>query len=181
MLKHVLFYGLIAGCVMVLFFIIEQPLVIEEGAKPDMKTGELWGYISMLVSLSMIFFGVRSYRNKYLHGVITFGKAFQIGLWISLIASLIYVVGWMVLYSTSETLQNFPDMYLDHMLEELKKSGKTAAEMAETEATLRKNMELYKNPFIMMAVTFMEIFPVGLVIDVVTALLLRKKATASVE
>jgi hypothetical protein len=67
------------------------------------------------------------------------------------------------------------------MLEELKKSGKTAAEIAEKEAAMRKNMELYKNPFIMMAVTFMEIFPVGLVIDVVTALLLRKKATASAE
>ena len=62
------------------------------------------------------------------------------------------------------------------MMEELKKSGVSAAEIAAKEAEFRSNMELYKNPFFMIAITFLEIFPVGLVIDLISAFLLRNNA-----
>ncbi|AEE49318.1 DUF4199 domain-containing protein [Haliscomenobacter hydrossis] len=178
MQKHALIFGSLAGGILILLFILEQPLLYQDG-KFDFKKGEILGYISMLVSLSMIFFGIRSFRDQHLNGSITFGKAFQVGLMITLVASVIYVVGWMIYYNTSESMQKFPELYLNHMLEELKKSGKSAAEIVKQEAEFRKNMEMYKNPLIMMAITFLEIFPVGLVVDVISALLLKKKPTES--
>jgi hypothetical protein len=178
MQKHALIYGGIAGAILIAFFFISQPLVMKADGSFDMKTGEVIGYLSMLVSLSMIFFGIRSYRDNHLEDTITFGKAFQVGLFITLVASVIYVVGWMIYYNTSETMRNFPELYLQHMLEELKASGKSAAEIAKKELELRKNMDLYKNPAIMVAITFLEIFPVGLIIDAISALLLRKKKEA---
>ncbi|HOY19347.1 MAG TPA: DUF4199 domain-containing protein [Haliscomenobacter sp.] len=175
MQKHALIFGALSGGVMILLFMISQPLLYNEDGSLDMKGGEILGYISMLISLSMVFFGVRSFRDQHLNGSITFGKAFQVGLLITLVASVIYVVGWMIYYNTSERMHEFPELYLNHMLEELKKSGKSAAEMVKQEAELRKNMELYKKPLVMIAITFMEIFPVGLIVDVISALLLKKK------
>lgn len=179
MQKHTLIYGGIAGAILIVFFFISQSLVMKADGSFDMKTGELVGYLSMIVSLSMIFFGIRSYRDNHLGGAITFGKAFQVGLFITLIASVIYVVGWMIYYSTSETMRNFPELYLQHMLEELKESGKSAAEIAKQEAELRKNMDMYKKPVIMIVITFLEIFPVGVIIDLISASLLRKKSAKS--
>lgn len=180
MQRHALIYGGIAGAILMVFFFISQSFLMKADGSFDMKTGEVVGYLSMIVSLSMIFFGIRSYRDNHLEGTITFGKAFQVGLLITLVASAIYVVGWIIYYNTSETMRNFPELYLQHMLEELKESGKSAAEIAEKEAELRRNMDLYKNPVIMIAITFLEIFPVGLVINGISALLLRKKKEAKV-
>lgn len=175
MQKHVLIFGSLAGVILILLFIIEQPLWFGNGENIDFKKGEILGYITMLISLSMVFFGVKSYRDKHLNGIITFGKAFQVGLLITLVASAIYVVGWLIYSSTSATMQKFPELYLNFMLEDLKKSGASASEIAQTEAELRRNMEMYKNPLIKIAITFLEIFPVGLLIDLVSAFLLRRK------
>lgn len=176
MLRHALIFGALAGLILTILFVIEQSLWLKDLENIDFKKGEFWGYISMLVALSMIFFGVKSYRDQHLNGLISFGKAFQVGLWITLVASTIYVVGWMIYYNASETMQKFPELYLQHLLAELKETGKSAVEIAQKEAEFRRNMELYKNPAIMIAITYLEIFPVGLIIDVISAFLLRKKA-----
>jgi hypothetical protein len=176
MQKQALTFGSMAGAILILLFLLQQAIWFKDPEHIDFKKGEILGYISMLVSLSMIFFGIRSYRDKHLNGFITFGKAFQVGLWITLIASTIYVVGWVIYYNTSETMQKFPELYLNFMMEELKKSGVSTTEIAAKEAEFRSNMELYKNPFFMIAITFLEIFPVGLVIDLISAFLLRNNA-----
>lgn len=176
MLRHALIFGAISGVILMLLFILEKPLWYQDAQHIDIKKGEILGYISMLISLSMVFFGVRSYRDKHLDGSITFGKAFKVGLMITLVASVIYVVGWIIYYNTSESMQNFPELYLNYMLEDLKKSGSSATEIAAKEAEFRYNMELYKNPLFMIAITFLEIFPVGVIIDLISAFLLRKKA-----
>ena len=179
MFKNALTFGSISGAMIILLFVIFKPLWYQDAQHINLKTGEMLGYISMLVSLSMIFFGIKSYRDKHLNGVITFKKAFLIGLWITIVASVIYVVGWCIYYNTSETMRNFPELYLHYMLDDLKASGASAAKIAEKEEEFRYNMELYKNPFFMVTITFLEIFPVGLVIDLISALLLRKKVSVA--
>ena len=46
---------------------------------PDFMSNDIVGYAAMVVMFSLIFFGVRNYRNKQLEGYITFGKAFKWG------------------------------------------------------------------------------------------------------
>src|SRR5215472_16188724 len=52
------------------------------------------GYAGMLVALSMIFFGIKSFRDHHGKGKISFWKGVQIGLLITLVASLMYYAGW---------------------------------------------------------------------------------------
>ena len=61
------------------------------------------------------------------------------------------------------------------MLEKLKAGGATPEKLAEEKAKMDRFQELYKNPFINVGMTFMEIFPVGLIVTTVSAAILRKK------
>src|SRR5688572_33034643 len=120
MKKVVLTFGLISGAIMSVMTMATMALNHEQ---TDFKLAEVLGYVSMIVSLSMVFFGIRSYRDNYLQGNITFGKAFQVGLYITLIASAMYVTGWMIYSHYTPELMN---EYFKHSIEEVKNSGASA-------------------------------------------------------
>jgi hypothetical protein len=142
-------------------FFITMPLY-EKGIL-TMENGELVGYSTMIVALSLIFFGIKSYRDNHLEGSITFGKALKVGLLITLIASLIYAITWEII---SNTMQDFVTQMGDKYSEKLKAEGSTQAEIDEYKA-------IYENPFIRFAMTLMEIAPVGILISLLSAGLLR--------
>ncbi len=161
MKRIILVYGLIAGTIVGSMFFITMPLY-EKGIL-TMENGELVGYSTMIVALSLIFFGIKSYRDNHLQGSITFGKALKVGLLITLIASLIYAITWEVIYNT---MTDFVTQMGDKYFEKLKAEGSTQAEIDEYKA-------IYENPFIRFAMTLMEIAPVGILISLLSAGLLR--------
>jgi hypothetical protein len=120
MKKIVLVYGLLSGAIVGAMFFITMPLY-ERGIL-TMENGELVGYSTMVVALSLIFFGVKSYRDNYLSGSITFGKALTVGLLITLIASLIYAITWEVIYNT---MTDFVKEMGDKYFEKLRAEGTT--------------------------------------------------------
>ena len=168
MKKLALTYGIIAGClvsVMMLFTV--------SGASIDLKYGELIGYATMILAFSTIFFAIKTHRDKYLEGVIPFRKAFKIGLAITLVATLIYVISWMII---SETIaKDFMANYYQQSIEKLKASGLSAVELEEKIADMDHFIELYKNPLVKIGMTFLEIFPVGLIVSLISALILKRK------
>ncbi|HFA48341.1 MAG TPA: DUF4199 domain-containing protein [Bacteroidetes bacterium] len=173
MTKFVLTFGAIAGIIVCVLMMATRPIWIGENGEMDMQLGEVLGYISMIVALSMIFFGVRSFRDNHLGGAISFGKAFQTGLLITLVASAIYVVGWMFYYNASEEARQFPEQYMDYLIAELKKSDASQTEIAQKTEELIQFNELYKKPLVRVGMTLMEIFPVGFVISLLSAFLLK--------
>lgn len=175
MQKLILTYGGIAGAIVTGMMLISSTLWMGEEAKMDMQTAEVIGYVSMIVALSMIFIGIRSYREKHLSGVISFGTAFKIGILITAVASVIYAVGWMIFFNTSEAAQQFPEKYLAYMAENMQESGKSQEEIDTQITAYRENMETYKNPLVMFGVTLLEIFPVGLFITLISAFILKKR------
>jgi hypothetical protein len=170
MRKVVLTYGLIAGLIVSLLIVVTWSVVPPES---NMALSMLLGYANMLVSLSMIFFAIKSYRDNYLEGSITWGRGFLVGLYVSLIASVLYVIGWKIF--SSITMPDFWDQYAKHSIEALTKRGASASEIAEQ----TKQMEYYKHMPVLVewGMTFLEIFPVGLVISAIAALILRRKPT----
>ena len=64
----------------------------------DFESSMVLGYASMILAFSMIFVGIKNYRDRFNNGFVTFGKAFKIGLYITLIASTIYVLVWLIDY-----------------------------------------------------------------------------------
>ena len=175
MKKIVIVSGLIAGGIniigwWVMNLIWGQPT---DGESFDMTQGMIIGFAAMILALSTVFFGIKAYRDRERGGIISFGKAFLTGLYIVLIASAIYVIGWMIYYPNF--MADFPEQYYEYQVQLLEKEGLPPAELETQKSQLRLEMENYKNPFVMAAYTFMEIFPVGLIIALISALILKKK------
>ena len=170
MKKTVIVFGLIAGAIIAGMMVYSINLCYHN---EDFKGNAVVGYAAMLAAFSFIFVGVRNYRNKYLGGFISFGKAFKTGLFIALVASTIYVLAWLVYYYGF--IPDFMDKYTDYVLRTARTDGATAAELARKSEEMASFKELYKNPVMVVLITYAEVFPLGLVIALVSALLLKRK------
>src|SRR5436190_10057891 len=127
MKKNIIIYGLIAGIVVSVLMLASVNYVSYCKGNVDYDTSMLIGYASMLIAFSLVFVGIRNYRDKYNGGVISFGKAFKIGIMIVLIASTIYVGAWLIDYFFF--IPDFAEKYSAHMLDELKTSGASQMEI----------------------------------------------------
>jgi hypothetical protein len=138
--------------------------------------GEIVGYGSMVIALSMIFFGIKSYRDNHQSGAIKFLKGLQVGILITLIASLMYAASWEVYLLTSSGGQEaFMRVYSERYIDNMKNKGATEAEIEKMTRRLAEMTEMYKNPVIRFGMTLMEILPVGVIITLISAAVLRKK------
>ena len=173
MKKIVLVYGTIAGLLNVMMFVISFYLM-DKGILKDHS--EALGYSTMIIVLSLIFFGIKSFRDKHSNGTITFWKGLKIGLAIASIASFFYATGWEVYYnSVPGVKENFINKYTDSLIAKMKQEGATQEKIDAKIQEMESMKEMYKNPFIRYGMTLAEIFPVGLVIALISAGVLRKK------
>ena len=171
MKKNVIVFGLLTGVVISLMMLYMVSYMYNNpGFEPNMVVG----YAAMLAAFSFIFVGIRNYRNKFSNGYVTFGKAFKVGLYISLIASTMYVAVWLVDYYLF--VPDFMDKYTQHALEVTKREGATAAELAVKANELAEEKEAYKNPFMVILLTYIEVLPIALIITLVSALILKKRS-----
>ena len=164
-------YGFISGLILVIMVFTMMAMM---GDSNDLEKGESVGYLFMIVAFSMIFFGIRQYRDKILTGSITFSIAFRVGILISLIASVCYVIGWMFYFHYIDN--SFFEKYTSFYIEKINASGKPAAEIEKEVALFKTSMENYKDPFVMALDSFRKVFPMGLMITIICALLMRRKS-----
>ncbi len=170
MRKIVLTFGLIAGVILSAMMLLTLPFHDQIGFG---TTGLVVGYTSMVLGFLMIYFGVRSYRDNVADGRITFGRAFQVGFLIMAVASICYVATWQVVYY--KFMPDFTDKYAAYEMQKAKASGASDAEIAAKAAEMAKFKEMYRNPLVNIAFTFLEPLPVGLVFTLVTAGVLSRK------
>lgn len=176
MKKNVLVFGLISGLVVSTIMAFSM---IYMSKNPDLKTGAssmVIGYLSMLLAFSLIFVAIKNYRDKQNGGVISFGKAFGMGLLIALIASTMYVIMWAIVYNNF--MPDYMDKYCAQMIEEARATS-TPAQLQQTIDQMNKYKEMYKNPLFFALFTYMEILPVGLLVSLVAALILKRKNPAT--
>jgi hypothetical protein len=166
MLRIILIYGIIGG------LIVAVPMAVSwltsDGKIPD--NAALYGYSAILLSLTMVFVGIKHYRDKVLGGVIRFLPALGVGLGISAVASLFWVVGWEITLATGF---DFASAYLDSVVAAAEARGAPAAEIERIRAETAEFLAMYANPPFRMAVTFVEMFPIGVLISLFSAALLR--------
>lgn len=170
MKKIVLRYGLIAGLIVSLFMMIGM-LICHKN--PDFEGSMVLGYASMLAAFTFIFLGIRKQRNQHGNGSITFGKAFMTGLYIALISSTMYVVVWLIVYYGF--MPDFMDKYAEHALKKAADSGASPAELEKMTAEMAGYRDMYKNPLGVILLTYMEILPLGLIVTLISALILKRK------
>jgi predicted GNAT family acetyltransferase len=169
MKKTVLTFGLICGALLSLMMLGTVPFLDKIG----FDKGEVIGYTSMVLSFLLVFFGIRSYRENVGNGAITFGRAFSVGILITLAGCLCYVVTWEIIYF--KLAPGFADKYTTYIVEKLRSSG-ASQQMIEAKAQEMKNFKaMYDNPLINSAISFLEPLPVGLIMTLISAAILRKK------
>ncbi|RIV19910.1 DUF4199 domain-containing protein [Fibrisoma montanum] len=168
MKRTVLIFGLVLGTILCVNMVYMVNLCY---TNPDFQSNDLVGYAAMVVIFSIIFFGVRDYRNKQLNGVITFGKAFRTGALIALIGSTMYVVVWLFYYYLF--VPDYLDKYIPHVLSETARND--AAELAAKTQEMQNFKEMYRSPLFVVLITYSEVLPIGLVVALVSALILKKK------
>jgi len=172
MKKNVITFGLISGLIVSTFMMVSVGMCTSSG---EFEGSMVIGYAAMIVAFSFVFVGIKNYRDKYNNGVISFGQAFKTGFYITLIASTMYVVAWLICYYLF--VPDFMDKYSDHVINGLKESGATQVEIEKQLADMGKYKEMYKNPLFVVLLTYAEILPLGLVITLISALILKRKTT----
>jgi hypothetical protein len=105
--------------------------------------------------------------------VISFGKAFKIGIMIVLIASTIYVAAWLIDYFFF--IPDFAEKYSAHMLDKMRASGASQIEIDKQTKEMANMGRMLKNPFINAMMTYLEILPVGLIVTLISSLILKRK------
>ena len=170
MTKVVLIFGLISGVIAGVLMWILMGAVNTDAINFD--NGMIWGYATMIIALSLVFFGIKSYRDNH-GGHISFLKGLQVGILISLISAFCYAVSWELYYPRvgDEFMQKYTTYYLDKM----KKDGATDAEIETARVEGEQFMELYKNFFVRFGFSLIEILPVGVIVTLISAALLRKR------
>jgi len=168
MRKIVLTFGLIAGAVMSAMFLITWPFQEQIG----FENGMLVGYTSMVAAFLAVYFGVRQYRDQVSGGTITFARALGVGLAITVVASVCYVVMWQIVYYNF--MPDFLDKYAAYTLEKERAAGATAAQLEAQRQEMAQFKEMYANPLINAAFTILEPLPVGVLISLISAGVLRR-------
>ena len=169
MKKTVLTFGLISGAVAALLMASTVPFMHRIG----FDKGLIVGYTGIVVSLLFVPFGIRSYRENVGGGSITFGRAFAIGILITLISCICYVLAWEIIYFNF--LPDFAEKYTAFMVEKARASGASQQAIEATRQEMKNMKAMLDNPLINGAMTFIEPFPVGLIITLISAAILRKK------
>jgi len=156
MKKIVLTFGLISG--VIVSVLMGGSLLLAD--KIGLSHSMILGYTIMVASFLLVYFGIRSYRDNVLAGQISLGRAFTCGILITLIATVCYVAMWEVLYFNY--MPHFMDSYFAAQIHQVQAAGLDSATTATRVAAIQHSQELYQNPLVNMAYTFMEPLPVGL-------------------
>jgi hypothetical protein len=169
MKKIVLTFGLISGAILSAMMLAMLPFHDEIG----FDRGMVVGYTTMVLAFLLVFFGVRSYRDNVAGGTVRFGRAFVVGALIAAVASVCYVATWEVIYFNVHP--DFMEKYQAHTIEKARAGGASEAEIAAKRSEMEKFAEMYKNPAINAAMTFMEPLPVALIVALVSAGVLSRR------
>ena len=169
MKKTVLTFGLISGAIASLMMLSTLPFVERIGFDYALVIG----YTTIVLSFMMIFFGIRSYRENVGGGYITFGKAFAIGILITIISCICYVGTWEALYW--KFMPDFAEKCFQHAVDQTIASGASTEVVAAKVQEMKDFAVMYRNPLINVAFTFMEPFPVGVLITLISSFILRRK------
>lgn len=170
MTRIVLTFGLIAG--FIISALMGGSLVFAD--KIGSGHSMVLGYTIMVASFLLVYYGIRTYRDNTLPGQISFGRAFACGILITLITTVCYVAMWEVLYFNY--MPHFMDSYFAAQIHKVQAAGLDSATTAAQVAAIQHSQELYQNPFVNMAYTFIEPLPVGLLITLISAAILSRKA-----
>jgi len=170
MKRIVIVFGLISGVISSALMFLTLPFM--HSGRVNFENGYVVGYTAILLSFLLVVFGIRSYRENN-GGTISFGRAFSVGILITLISCVFYVASWEVIYF--KIMPDFADKYAAHAISDMRAKGATDSAIAAKKVEMEKMKTMLNNPLLNAAMTFIEPFPVGLVVTLISAAVLRRR------
>jgi hypothetical protein len=163
-IKHGVFSIITASA---LFF-----LALTLGKTFDYSTQEVIGYLSMVASLSFVYFGIKHFRDNENNGSVTFIKALLIGVLISACAGIGF--GIIDYIYTTQINPDFATEYLEKTLETMK-TTLSPEEFEIKRKELVQQMEQYGGSGFMAFIMFITVVIIGFIISLISALFLQRK------
>ncbi len=158
-------YGAITICVL---FIISWYAL----GNLSMSLQEILGYVSIIVSLSFVFLGIKHFRDKENEGKVSFKKALVIGILISLITALVF--GLLDILYTEVLNPEFMDAYYEEVVQEMRTNLPTD-EFHVKITELESQREQFSNPLLSFIFMAMTVFVIGFIISLLSSLILQQK------
>jgi hypothetical protein len=166
-MRYALIYGSIAGAISI--SVIVASMLLDTLSH---QQSQWFGYLVMVAALTLLFVGVKRYRDVECGGVISFGKAFVVGLVIAVMAGVVYSLLFEAFLAVRGG--DFLTEYTASILTDMRAAGASEAEIAAQEAGMAPFLEFAaRNPALRPGMWFLEIFPVGLLVALVSAAVLR--------
>jgi hypothetical protein len=175
MKKTVLIFGLISGAISSILMGVLLSFIDRIG----FDKGMVFGYTTIVLSFMLVFFGIRSYRDNVAGGHISFGRAFAVGILITLVSCICYVGTWELIYI--KFMPDFAEKFAKHAIEQVTASGAAKEVIDAKVQEMKEFLVNYNNPLYNTFFTFLEPFPVGVIITTISAAILRKKRKATDE
>lgn len=167
-------YGLISGVISAVLMLISTLTIKNIGYdKVGMDNAALIGYTLIILAMSIIFMGIKSFRDEVNQGSVGFTKALLIGLGITVISCVCYSLMWLVVYYNF--MPNFMDDYANYYIEKLKSSGATESDINQAMTEMQSIRGMYQNPLSIFAITLTEPLPVGVIVSFIAAFILKRK------
>lgn len=167
MKKTILRYGLYGAITICILFLLAWYL-----GKGLSYTGqEVIGYVSMVIALGFVYFGIKHYRDKENQGMVSFKKALIIGILISLITALAF--GALDVIYVEFINPEFATDYYAHMVGEMKNSL-SADEFEVKLAEMESQKELFANPLFSFVIMALTVFVIGFIISLISSLILQR-------
>ena len=170
MKKNIFVFGTIAGLILTGFMMYAGIKLYNNPG--DFSGNTIVGFAGMIGTYALMFAGIKNYRDKYNGGVISFGKAFKNGFLIALLASTFVVVTWLVAYYAF--IPDFLDKYYLHM-QIMAKTAESVEMMKQADQQMKVYSMFYKTPFGVAFVTYLEVLPIGVVVALISAFILKRK------
>lgn len=136
-------------------------------ANPEKEVSMFFGFAGMLLAFIFVVLGIKQQRDAN-NGFISLGKAFLTGFWITLNISTVYVVVWLIIFYNF--FPNFAEHYTGMAI-----AKASPDEVAQVTEDMNSFKEMYKNPIMVILLTYMEILPLGILFSLISALILKKK------
>ena len=168
MRKSVLIFGVSSGVVAIVLMLATLPYIQNH----DSQKADIFGYASMVLSALLVFFGVRSHREKESAGRLTFGRGLLVGVLITLVSWACFSVAFELIYFW--IVPDYGETFAACMVERARESGGTPADIDKARSQAAMFRRLWDNPFTNAALTFATLFPVGFAASAVSALILKK-------
>lgn len=170
MLRRIVWFGSIAGVIVAVPMLL---MALGLDGHPPLAWGMVIGYLTMLIALSTVFVAIKRHRDIECGGVIGFWTGFGIGLGISFVASVLYVIAWEA--AQALTHMDFASGYAKAIIEQQRAKGASPETLAAVSAEMERFKVDYANPLFRLPMTFIEIFPVGVLVSLIAAGLLRNR------